>query len=79
MAPRSPVMLTPDEAGQMAGLSAKTIYRQIAAGNLRAIRIGRAWRISYPALGEWLGIDLPTPDVRPLPDPPELRALEQAS
>lgn len=40
-----PLTLTPREAARRSGLPRDYVYRSLDAGKLRAIRIGRAWRI----------------------------------
>jgi excisionase family DNA binding protein len=41
-------LLTVNEVAERLKVSTKTVYRAVEAGELRASRIGRAWRISEP-------------------------------
>jgi len=47
-------LLTVDEVAQRLKVSTKTVYRAVESGELRASRIGRAWRISEPDVVEYV-------------------------
>lgn len=42
------------EAGAMLGVSAQTVQREIDRGNLRALKIGKQWRIRITELNAYL-------------------------
>lgn len=46
--------VTPQEAAGRLAVNIRTIYRLIDAGELRAVRVGRVWRIPMDALQEYL-------------------------
>ena len=48
-----PIALTYDEAGRLLGVSAKTVRRLVAAGELRAISVGSSPRIHREDLSEY--------------------------
>lgn len=47
-------VLTPEQAAQTLGVSVQDVMAEIEAGNLKARKIGAAWRISQDALNEFL-------------------------
>ena len=47
-------VLTPEQAAQTLGVSVQDVLAEIEAGNLKARKIGSAWRISQDALNEFL-------------------------
>ena len=47
-------VLTPDQAAQLLGVSVDDVMTSITAGDLKARRIGSAWRIARSALEEFL-------------------------
>lgn len=49
-----PVVLTAAEAMDILGVGKNTMYRLLKSGELPAVRIGRAWRISEENLGHFL-------------------------
>jgi excisionase family DNA binding protein len=49
-----PAFLTVSEVAQTLRVSDMTIYRLIASGDLRALKVGRSYRIPADALDEWL-------------------------
>jgi excisionase family DNA binding protein len=51
------------EAAARSGFSTKTLYRAIAAGELRAKKVRSRWRIAVSDLEAWL---LPRPLARPV-------------
>jgi excisionase family DNA binding protein len=55
-------LLTPKQAAEFAAVSEKTVLRDIAAGRLRARRIGARWRIDPADLERW-GLEENTPKV----------------
>lgn len=59
---RQKLVLTTDEAAVVAQTFPSTICSEIRKGALRAKRVGKGYRISWPALNEWLGTDVPVPD-----------------
>ncbi|MDR1635007.1 MAG: helix-turn-helix domain-containing protein [Bifidobacteriaceae bacterium] len=50
-----PSFLTVSEVAQTLRVSDMTIYRLIANGDLRALKVGRSYRIPAAAMAEWLG------------------------
>ena len=50
-------LLSPREVAAIAGVSVKTIYRQVDNGALPALRAGHQLRIDRHALARWLGSD----------------------
>ena len=50
-------LLSPREVATIAGVSRKTVYRQIDAGALPALRAGHQLRIDRDDLARWLGSD----------------------
>lgn len=49
-----PIVLTASEAMDILGVGKNTMYRLLNSGKLRAIRLGRIWKITVPALEEFL-------------------------
>lgn len=49
-----PIVLTPAEAMDILGVGKNMMYRLLNTGELRAVRIGRSWRITGDALEEYL-------------------------
>ncbi|MDR2374661.1 MAG: helix-turn-helix domain-containing protein [Bifidobacteriaceae bacterium] len=49
-----PAFLTVSEVSETLRVSDMTIYRLIASGDLRALKVGRSYRIPAEALDEWL-------------------------
>lgn len=49
-----PSFLTPQEVSELLRVSVYTVRRWIHEGQLPAYKVGRAWRISESAIGEWL-------------------------
>lgn len=47
-----PVVLTSAEAMDILGVGKNTMYRLLNSGQLRAVRVGRCWRIELTALQE---------------------------
>mgnify|MGYP003261737129 CR=1 FL=1 len=47
---RLPVVLTAREAMEILGVGKNTIYRLLNSGTLKAIRIGRSWKIDLNSL-----------------------------
>lgn len=52
--PAVPDVLTPEQAAGMLGVSVEDVMAAIAAGELKARKIGNAWRIAKTALDEFL-------------------------
>ncbi|MDR2252962.1 MAG: helix-turn-helix domain-containing protein [Bifidobacteriaceae bacterium] len=46
--------LTVSEVAQTLRVSDMTIYRLVASGEIRALKVGRSYRIPADALEEWL-------------------------
>jgi excisionase family DNA binding protein len=68
------------EAAARSGFSTKTLYRAIAAGELRATKVRSRWRIAVSDLEAWLRLPLAGPAwVGPvalrLPAPAEVGSL----
>ena len=53
--PPAPVFLTVQEVADRARVSKMTIYRLVHSGELRAVRIGRSFRVPERAVDELLG------------------------
>ena len=51
---RLPVVLTAAEAMDILGVGKNTMYRLLKSGELPAVRIGRAWRISLNNVSNFL-------------------------
>ncbi len=51
-----PVMLSCEQAAQVAGVSRKHIRNLLAAGELHGIRLGTAWRIPRDAFLQGIGL-----------------------
>lgn len=47
---RLPVVLTAREAMEILGVGKNTMYRLLNSGTLKAIRIGRSWKIDLNSL-----------------------------
>ena len=52
--PRSTELLTVQQVMSRLQVSDETVYRHVKSGKLRAIRVGRLWRIPSDALDELL-------------------------
>jgi excisionase family DNA binding protein len=50
----TPDVLTPEQAAQLLSVSVEDVMASIQSGDLKARRIGNAWRISKAALDEFL-------------------------
>ena len=50
----APAVLTPEQAAQLLGVSLEDVMASITAGDLKARKIGSAWRIASSALDEFL-------------------------
>lgn len=50
----TPEVLTPERAAQLLGVSVEDVMASITAGDLKARRIGNAWRIAKSSLDEFL-------------------------
>ena len=48
------VVITPEEAADMLGCGMNTIYRVLKEGKLKAMRIGRHWKIPKRAVQEFI-------------------------
>lgn len=53
-------MLSPREVAAIAGVSLKTVYRQIDSGALPALRAGHQLRIDRDDFARWLGWEVRT-------------------
>jgi len=49
-----PAMLTVDEVARFLRVSYKTVFRLIAYGKMRAVKVGRQWRVPKECLREFL-------------------------
>lgn len=49
-----PKVYTLEEIAQILGLTRRTIYTYVHNGYLKAVKIGRGWRVSEAALNEFL-------------------------
>ena len=45
---------TLDEVAQILQLTRRTLYSYVKAGQLKAVKIGRSWRVTEAALQEFL-------------------------
>ncbi len=48
------VVITPEDAADMLGCGMNTIYRILKEGKLKAMRIGRHWKIPKRAVQEFI-------------------------
>jgi excisionase family DNA binding protein len=46
---------TPEEIAERLKINVRTVNRWIASGKLRAIRVGRLWRVPDSAIREFVG------------------------
>jgi excisionase family DNA binding protein len=72
----SPILLRPGEAAALAGLSTRAIYRAIARGELRAVRLCSRLRIPRDAFEAWIAssaVPVERPDVFVPPPAPPVR------
>lgn len=49
-----PVVLTPAEAMDILGVGKNTMYRLLNSGQLRAVRLGRCWKITDIAIEDFV-------------------------
>ena len=49
-----PELLTVDEVAKRLKVHNRTVYRRIKEGSLRAVKLGRLWRVPEDALEEYL-------------------------
>lgn len=47
-------LITPEEAAQILGCGKNSIYKILKSGKLKAIRIGRIWKIPKRAIREYI-------------------------
>lgn len=47
-------LITPEEAAELLGCGMNTIYKVLKSGKLKAMRIGRIWRIPRRAVQEYI-------------------------
>jgi excisionase family DNA binding protein len=52
--PRPPALLTVREVADMLRVHQRTAYRLIISGSIKAIKIGSQWRVTEPALMEFI-------------------------
>jgi excisionase family DNA binding protein len=69
--PSKPLMVTIDRASQLAAVGRNTIYKCIANGSLKSVRVGRRRLINLASLERMLGISEPAS----LTHPAEERAV----
>jgi excisionase family DNA binding protein len=48
-------LLSPAEVARLAAVSRKTVYREVARGELKAVHVGRQLRIDPADLNQYLG------------------------
>lgn len=53
--PDQRLLVSVEEAAQLASVSASTMYRYIQAGEIRSIKRGRVRRVIVASLREWIG------------------------
>jgi len=51
----NPTVLKVDEVARVLRCGTNVVYRAIASGDLRAVRVGRSLRVPHTALVEFLG------------------------
>lgn len=49
-----PLLLRVEDVMEITGLAQNTLYRLFANGTIPAIRLGRLWRVSKPALIQFM-------------------------
>lgn len=47
-------LITPEEAAELLGCGMNTIYKVLKSGKLKAMRIGRIWKIPRLAVQEYI-------------------------
>ena len=47
-------LITPEEAAELLGCGMNTIYKILKSGKLKAMRIGRIWKIPSRAVQEYI-------------------------
>ena len=47
-------LITPEEAAELLGCGMNTIYKILKSGKLKAMRIGRIWKIPRRAVQEYI-------------------------
>lgn len=47
-------LITPEEAAELLGCGMNTIYKVLKSGKLKAMRIGRIWKIPRRAVQEYI-------------------------
>lgn len=47
-------LITPEEAAELLGCGMNTIYKILKSGKLKAMRIGRIWKIPRRAIQEYI-------------------------
>ena len=47
-------LITPEEAAELLGCGMNTIYKILRSGKLKAMRIGRIWKIPRGAVQEYI-------------------------
>ena len=47
-------LITPEEAAELLGCGMNTIYKILRSGKLKAMRIGRIWKIPRRAVQEYI-------------------------
>lgn len=52
--PKEKLLLRPDEAAEVLGLSRAMVYRLLKVGELPCVRLGRAVRVPVDRLHEWV-------------------------
>lgn len=50
-----PKLYTPEEVASLLRISRRTVYRWLAAGKLKAVKIGKGWRVSQETMEELFG------------------------
>ncbi len=48
------LLITPEEAAEMLGIGMNTMYKLLGNGQIRAMRIGRFWKIPKRAIQEFI-------------------------
>ena len=54
-------LITPEEVADMLGCGMNTTYKLLKSGKIKAMRIGRVWKIPKRAVQEYIAINVLSP------------------